>query len=67
MTATDCEEAWWCRERCKNGHEWTWEFQEGMPRKIAWPCGCPSATPTVVLWSFPATHLRATGERRGAR
>ena len=52
----------WSKEKCHAGHEWVWEFTEGMPLGDKWPCGCSTKGATLVIWSSPGGCLRVDDE-----
>jgi len=53
---------WWCRERCVNGHEWTWLFEVGMPLGNKWPCGCSTEHTALVVNQWPEGCLMVAGD-----
>lgn len=48
----------WCREKCINGHQWVWLFEEGMLLGKTWPCGCDIKESTIVLEEWPEGCLK---------
>ena len=54
MTRNETDK-FWSKEQCHQcGKMWWWEFQEGMPLKNKWPCGCMiKGNSTLVIESVP--------------